>query len=251
MAWTKVWAFIDKHIGVLGSLLFVLVAAVTVTAHFIRPFEDLIVRDNLWSVLIIGLMVVVLDHLVKIHPAPPKPVLELCESDDKVHSTLDSIAASRPKKADLIEYSAHTIQRFLGQLCDSNCVIRLLVQHPDSAPNQFQADRIRVNLANMAKVTFENYNRVEIRCYRMPASIRARCFDDDQVIIGWYRYVRGGTGVAGHTNPMIAAIGPSPESRELVQWFRKVFDELWDHPDTVKAATVSLEQPQTQGDASR
>jgi hypothetical protein len=240
MAWEAVRRFIDKRVRQLGAALIVAVAAVTAAAHFFHPVEDFLVRENLWGVLIIGLLVIVLDHLVELHPAPPTPVLTLCTNHAQATSVLEKYVTERkPARADLIEYSAFTIHTLLTELRDANCEVRLLVQHPDSAQTSFQESRIRHSLASLVKVTFERYNRVEIRCYRVPGTVRARCFDDDYVIVGWYRYMEADTSVTGHTNPMIAADGHSAEGRDLIKWFRKAFEDLWTH--SVDVSEVPLD----------
>ncbi len=242
MAWTKVRQYLDRHIRRLGSLLIGASVVTIALAHFVPPIEEFIVETNIFSILIIGFMVVVLDHLVELHPAPAKPEMELYARHTDATVALEKyLAARQVTKADLIEYSARTINDLLQELRAVNCEIRLLLQHPDAAGPKFQHQRIRESIADLTKVVFENYNRVEIRCYRLPASIRARCFDDDQVFVGWYRYVGGDTWVAGHTNPMIAAISHNPAGKELLGWFRSSFDALWNHPDTVPVSDVMLD----------
>jgi hypothetical protein len=129
----------------------------------------------------------------------------------------------------------------LSQLRETNCQVRLLLQHPDSAPSDFQQRRIRQNLANLLSVTFHEYGRFEIRLYRVAASVRGRCFDDDLVTVGWYRRTADRTRITGHTNPMFVAFGHSDEGRELITWFRQAFGDLWNHPGTVRVDDESLD----------
>ncbi len=235
--WEVIRNFIDRQIKLLGSLLTVLVVVGFVAAHYFRPVEELLIRENVLSVVLIVLMVMVLDRLVELRPQPRQASVELCAGPAQANAILeDYYAGRRPGKVDLIEYSGVTANDLLSQLREGNCEVRLLLQHPDDARTKFQQDRIRVNVDSLLKVTFATYNRIQIKYYRAPASVRGRCFDDDLVMLGWYRHIAGDTAIAGHSNPMFTALRQTPEGRELIRWFREAFDSLWEHPKTVWVA---------------
>lgn len=146
---------------------------------------------------------------------------------------------TKPQKVDLIEYSTATIDPILQELKKYRCKIRILIQHPNAAISLHQKGRILKTLDDRFRRTFSDYGResIEFRFYCLPGSIRGRNFDDQLVSLGWYTYSSDPDeygNIHGDSNPMISAYTDSKYGQSLLRMFKKAFDELWNHPGTVK-----------------
>jgi hypothetical protein len=149
---------------------------------------------------------------------------------------------NRPQRIDLIEYSTATIDPILQEMKKYRCKIRILLQHPSTSISLHQKNRILKTLDDRFRRTFADYGSgsIEVIFYCFPGSIRGRNFDDQLVTLGWYTYSSDPKefgNINGDSNPMIAAHTGTKYGKYLLKMFQKAFDELWDHPGTVRLNT--------------
>lgn len=139
--------------------------------------------------------------------------------------------------ANLLELSSVTVTPILKSLVDKKARIRLLIQNPIETINDWQRSRVITQLRSLHSTTFRHYDNFEIRAYRKPASVRGRLIDEKCLSIGWYAYSieteENPVGVHGHDNPVLEVYRKSDFSTELFKFFRTIFNDLWDHPNTL------------------
>jgi hypothetical protein len=147
---------------------------------------------------------------------------------------LDRLAELRVRDADLLEYSAVTVEEIVRRLKSSGCRLRILVKHPDTVAGH-QRLRILGSLQQYFSLVLDDYrDKAEIRCYREQASLRGRRFGGSVINVGWYTpdIAAPGLSVRGHTNPLITADLSTPEGQHLLRMFSGLFEALWDAPTT-------------------
>lgn len=224
------------------------VAVIAVGLWVLSPFISQISPELATGVSLSALVIIlamVLDHLIalrkgvtKFHPNQPSAENETLELIEK-------------GKAQLIEYSSRTVSKILEKLKTEGAEIKLLICNPNytitceaersthsSNPTNkdFQKEkRICPTIGELHRFTLGNYDKVKIKCYRTPASLRGRNFGDKWVQLGWYTYqtkespeVFSLPQIWGDANPLITAPTSSPEGQILKGMFNEVFEKLWD-----------------------
>ena len=122
------------------------------------------------------------------------------------------------------------VNSLLEDLRRQQTEVRLLLCDPSAACNEWQKHRIEACIATLADVTFKGYSKVEVRCYKVPASVRGRKIDD-QLNVGWYFYGHDLYGVQG-TNTMITLRTENHDGKLFEFLFDQTFDLMWNHPQT-------------------
>jgi len=136
------------------------------------------------------------------------------------------ISIEKPRKVDLLEYAGHWANSNLALLKTFDCKLRLLIKNPNFENNEFQKKRIQDSIRALA-IMFEFYNDMEIRAYRVNASLRARKFGDTLLCMGWFTHTYHERGIIGHENPMIITSLHGNRGRNLELMFNRVFEECW------------------------
>ena len=223
---------VERYLPQILAILTVAVSVLWIASTLINPLEQWLSRSSLLNVIIIVLLSDVLLLLAEFKAAAMPQVTVFENEPDAYRDLRHHIETSPPKKADLIEYSTATIHDLLELLRSANCKMRILICNPDSAITDFQAKRIRDRIDDLTTVTFRDFDRVDIRMYRLPASIRGRLIDDAYVTMGWHVYTSDPAGLYGHTQAMVSGRCDSAHGRNLSRTFADAFDHLWEAPTT-------------------
>lgn len=234
----RVRKFIDRHIKLIGAILVIAVIALWLLSQFVPALAKWMMEQDLLSVVIVALLAEAIARLAEIKGR---------EATGDVRVFSDQYAAyreeiqrfvqeRRPEKVDLLEYSSGTLPDLLLDLRKCKCTIRLLIHHPATAITTHQAYRIKAQIGHLVNTEFKEYDpeKIDIRCYCAPGSLRGRNFGGELVSVGWYTYTSDASGIVGDTNPMINAYPGSEEGHHLHRLFDAVFEWLWNHPSTVK-----------------
>jgi hypothetical protein len=234
----KVRRFIDRHIKLIGAILVIAVLALWLLSQFVPALAKWMVEQDLLSVVIVVLLTEVITRLVEIKGGEVmRGVRVFSDQYEAYQEEIQRfVQGKRPEKVDLLECSSATLSALLVDLRKCRCKIRLLVQHPETAVTQHQTHRIKTQIEHLVRREFQEYDpeKIEIRCYCTPASLRGRNFGGELVSVGWYTYTPDASGIIGHTNPIINAYPDSEEGRHLQKLFDTAFEWLWNHPSTVK-----------------
>jgi hypothetical protein len=232
--------FIRRHLQILSTITFGLVLALWTASQWFPPLGDWLLQRNAFDVIIIGLLaqaLTLLNDLIR------PPGIQTAVGQDQ-YADLDTLKRyvheRRPESADLLEYSSFMVNSLLEDLTRQHATIRLLICDPDAAINKWQTRRIRTCIATLRDVTFKDYPKVTVRCYRVPASVRGR--EIGQILnIGWYFYGHQLYGVQGTMTMMTVRID-TMEGRILHALFRETFELLWNHPQT-RQLDLEAERP--------
>lgn len=225
--------FIDRNIHKVVAIQIFMVIALWGASTILPPLQDWILQHSIFNILIIVLLNDILLSIVELKTSDSTANVNVYQDEPEAYQCLRNyIDHHHPKQADLIEYSTATIHDLLETLKRFGCELRILICNPDAAVSSFQRDRINDRIRDLTTLTFLNYPGVEVRMYRLPASIRGRMFDQQYLTVGWHTHTAGPAGIYGHTNPMINVETRTPEGRMMLQMFTSAFDELWSAPST-------------------
>lgn len=223
-------AILRRRLQLISAIIFGAVL-ITWTISLWLPFvSDWLVRNNIFALVVIGLMVqilAVLDELLR--GGDLKSGIGRDQNDD-LDKLRKYVHEYRPDKADLLEYSSFMVSSLLEELMRKQTTIRLLICDPDHAINEWQARRIRGCISTLCDFTFSGYAKATVRCYQIPVSVRGRQIDD-LLNVGWYFYGHELYGIQG-TNTMITVNTKSPDGHLLRSLFVEAFEMLWNHPQT-------------------
>lgn len=252
----RIRSYIVDHIRLVGSSLTGVVVVVWLLSRFSPALAAWMRTQYLAEVVILALVSEIWVSLIELKRAPTNERVQLSVDQMEASQRLvEYIERTKPRTADLIEVSAATVDSVLSSLIKRNCRIRLLLQNPSSAVNEYQRGHIQQRIHDLTAVTLKGYTRCEVRLYSLPCSIRGRLIDKRLVDVGWYTYSRDEAGVYGHTNPLITATIESHEGRELKRLFETAFEELWEHPLTIRVVmdfsqkSVTLAAREVEGSA--
>lgn len=146
----------------------------------------------------------------------------------------------RYEAADFLEYSCNHAWPLVNRAVkDAGCQIRILLRHPEGQGSA-QKRWIEGSLMRLKRDYLDVHpGRIEVRCYREPASLRGRRFEPYVINVGWYTpYVDNEDQVLGHKNPLITARLTSEEGLKLSRMFAGLFNALWHSPSTASAEEV-------------
>ena len=134
-------------------------------------------------------------------------------------------------KAELIQYSGDFVRPVLAKLLEKNIQVDLLLQHPSKALNELQLDKMK-SLRSTAMLDFANQDKLTIKYYTEPTSIKGIKLDNKYILMGWYTYMTKSNQervpwLYGHNNAAIE-VRFTDSSHELVSTYNRVFQALWE-----------------------
>lgn len=201
------------------------------------------------------ILTVLLDMSISRQKTPRASVVRVAGRDSEgANSIITAVENKAISNADMLEFSGVGAEPLIHDLALRGCRIRLLVKHPESV-GAFQTRRI---VANLEALFGRDYSdRVQVRCYRFPSSLRGRRLGNEIIAVGWYTpFIENGNlaryEVMGHDNALIIIELGTPEGRHLERMFQGVFNDLWTASDTEDARVVVsrygvTELPRAQG----
>jgi hypothetical protein len=240
--YAKIRTSIELHIDRIGRILLATVIILWILSQFSEALKRWVLEEGLLNVIMIALLVEVISYIVEIKQKSSRGSSRIFKDQFDAKQEFEQfIKEQKPKKVDLIELSSVKIDGLLERL-DANCDIRLLVQLPQKAVSDSETDRIASQLRRLPDKTFKAHNKVNIKCYSVPASIRGRNLDEKLLNIGWYTYsYNQEIDITGHTNPMINVYTDTTEGRILNKFFTEVFNQLWEQAVPFEDALKAIE----------
>jgi hypothetical protein len=225
--------FLDRYRG-LAYKTFAAIAAVTfVVAQYFPVVQQLIVQTDLIQYLT---LLILLDLAVYMHQAPHVALSE--NQDESLPRLIAAVPSCRKETVDLLEYAGMTILPLIRTIRREGIQMRMLVKHPDTVEG-IQKQRMIATLDTLFNSIFENYSgQFEIRCYRLPFTIRGRRLGMEILELGWLTHDRKGLSAHGHSNPSVIADLSSKSSAHLRAFFDKTFTDLWNDNETEDGRAV-------------
>jgi len=224
--------WIEQRVAIIGTVLIALVLLVYAISQFVPDVNQWIITRGFFNVLLVALVIDLIHRVIALKGAPSS--LETYEDQAQaLPQILTFVKEERPEKCDLLEYSTSSTRQLLQELKKANVKIRLLICHPEKAVSDHERKAIELGIENIHK-DFKNYDRITVRQYATPASLRGRNIGDKLINVGWYLYssTGGEVDVRGHDTMMITSDADTPQVHKLKETFSRAFDTLWDDPTT-------------------
>jgi hypothetical protein len=245
--------FRGKYQGWFTLAIALIAVGLWVLSPFISEISPKLATGVSLSTLVV-ILAMALDHLVTI-----RKELHLAKFyPDQMSADDDTLGLIQTEKAQLIEYSSWTASRVLYRLKEMKAEIELLICNPNftitnaqersfhsprPGSKDFQKElRVCPAIRQLGNTILRGYDKVKIKCYRTPGSLRGRNFGDRWIQIGWYTYQSdgdrktfGSPQIWGDNNTLITAPTSSTEGLALKNMFNRVFEKMWDESVPLKA----------------
>lgn len=160
----------------------------------------------------------------------------MSNQDESFDDLLPTVAHCR--QADLIEYAGATTLPLIRAIQRENVPMRLLMKHPDTVEG-LQRDRMITTLDSIYNSIFKDHRgEFEIRCYKLPYSLRARHFHGIVLELGWLTPDPEHETAFGHQNPSAFIDLRHGAEQHFLDFFKRTFDIYWTHPETEDGLAV-------------
>lgn len=237
----KFTVFRDKYRVQLSATLAVVASLTFIVAEIIPPVQKFIFDSGLLQYLI---FLFLLDLTVSIYlqQKPPKTYL-VKNQDESMLKLIEAVKHCKSDGADLIEYAGGTILPLIRAIQREGVKMRLLIKHPETITG-IQRDRMIGTLDTLYNSIFEDAeNKFEIRCYRLPYTLRGRRLGKEVLELGWLTPDKKRETAYGHSNPSVLIDLSVRHNYYLLKFFDKTFDDLWNDDETEDGKSV-LERSQ-------
>lgn len=155
------------------------------------------------------------------------------DQDTSLPQLIAAAGHCRGEDVQLLEYAGQTTLPLIREIARVGARLQILVKHPDTITG-LQQQRMITTLDTLYNSVFENApkERFELRCYRLPYSLRARRIGTRVLELGWLTPDPKRQSAFGHSNPSLLIDLSVDESQAYKDFFTKSFAELWDATDT-------------------
>ncbi|MGB9904376.1 MAG: hypothetical protein ACPLQO_06870 [Desulfotomaculales bacterium] len=246
MSWEAIKVFFEKHRKFFMGMVFSLIVASWLLSQVVQELVSFETSVSLTTTAILLFVFFILDYLVYMKNPQDAEIYE--KEHEATEQIKKYIEEERPKDVKMLEYSSATVGYIFESLKKlPGCNVKLLICHPEAAISDFQRkDRICSQIKRLPAVLQGGHGSFAVRCYRQPASLRGRNFDDQLVVVGWYTYdvkdehrqSYGTSQIWGDSNPLIVSLAKTKQGSRLKKMFNEVFDSMW--RDGVPLAEVCL-----------
>jgi hypothetical protein len=138
---------------------------------------------------------------------------------------------------ELLEYAAMTTLPLIREIKSCNHPLKILIKHPDTIDGT-QKQRTITTLDTIIKSIYQNDTNLQIRCYKLPYTLKARKIGNALLEMGWLTPDINNQTTYGHGNPSILFELSHNATAMYSAFFRKTFDDYWNHADTEDGADV-------------
>lgn len=234
----------DRHHTKIAIALAVLTVLVFTIAEVNPTVQDYIVKSGLIQYLI---LIILLDIAVFIHLSQrPARTMLARNQDETMQKLIEALPHCRNDGVDLLEFAGFTTLPLIRAIQREGVPMRMLVKHPDTV-DVMQGQRSMGTLDTLYNSIFNNATRstFEIRCYRLPYTLRARRLGKVVLELGWLTPDIMRKTAYGHGNPSVLADLSISQNEHLLVFFNRTFNDLWNHEETEDARVVLSSYCQT------
>jgi hypothetical protein len=185
-------------------------------------------------------LIVLLDVAIDVHLSQRPTMTSLARNQDETMPKLiEAVPHCRTDGVDLLEYAGATTLPLIRAIQREGAPIRMLMKHPDTVGG-LQRQRMITTLDTLYNSIFANNtgSSFEIRCYRLPYTLRARRLGKVLLELGWLTPDIAGNTAYGHGNPSVLADLSSSQNEHLLVFFNKTFNDLWKDASTEDGRAV-------------
>jgi hypothetical protein len=234
--WGRCKALCDRHRIQASVTLGVLAALTFIAAQAVPAVQQYLITTGLVHYVT---LIVVLDLAVSVYLLQRPPAMRLArDQDESMPALIEALPRCHTEGADLLEYAGSTTLPLIRAIRREGVPVRMLVKHPETVDG-FQRQRNITTLDTLYTSIFEDYDgSYEVRCYRLPFSLRGRRLGKQIVELGWLTPDIRRQTAFGHQNPTLIADLSNPGNSHLRVFFDKTFDTLWNDEGTEDGRSV-------------
>ena len=183
--------------------------------------------------------VVLLDLTVSLYLLRRPPTTQMAKNqDESMPRLIEALPHCRIDGVDLLEYAGATTLPLIRAIRREDLPLRILVKHPETI-NGIQRQRNITTLDTICNSIFENYQGTfEIRCYRLPYTLRGRRLGKKLLELGWLTPDVKRQTAFGHGNPSLIADLSNRNNEHLHVFFETTFETYWNDPETEDGRAV-------------
>jgi len=219
-----------------SATLAVLTALTFISAEIVPAVQKFVLTSGLLQFVT---LIALLDLAVAIYRQQRPPAVRLATNqDESMPKLIEATPRCRTDGADLLEYAGATTLPLIRAIRREGVPMRMLVKHPETVAG-LQKQRMITTLDTLYNSIFDRYEGLfEIRCYRLPFTIRGRRLGKEILELGWLTSDTKRQTAYGHANPSIIADLSTKSTEHLRAFFDKTFDDLWKDEDTEDGRAV-------------
>lgn len=236
--------FRDRHrIHALATFA-VFVTLLIIVSEIVPAIKEIITnRDVIQYVMLI----VLIDLATVIYTSQRPETTSLAKNQDEaMQKLIETVALCKSDSVDLLEYAGATTLPLIRAIRREAVSVRILVKHPETIIGT-QSKRNIMTLDTLYNSVFDNYEgKFEIRCYRLPYSLRARRLGKELLELGWLTPDDKHKTTYGHGNPSVLVDLSTRRNQYLQTFFDKTFTDLWNHEETEDGLAVLKRHVQSQ-----
>lgn len=212
------------------TLIVIAIAAglLLIVSKFFPGIEQFVRQNNVIEVVT---LLILIDVAIAFEGYRVDQSIRVVENQDE---SLEELIDAVPKasRADLLEYAASTTLPLIRAIQRSNVPVRLLIKHPETIEG-LQRDRSITTLDTLFNSVFDEHTgKFEIRCYKLPFSLRGRYLHGRMLELGWLTPDDKRKTAYGHANPSSLVAMPNRRNDHLREFFERTFKDYWEHPET-------------------
>lgn len=229
-------AFRERYRIQTSVALAVLAALTFIAAEFVPAIQQFILTTGLLQYIT---LVVLLDLAASIYVMQRPPVTRIARNqDESMPRLLEAVPHCRTNSVDLLEYAGATTLPLIRAVRREGVPMRMLVKHPETVDG-LQRQRNLTTLDTICNSIFDDYrSSFEIRCYRLPYTLRGRRLGNELLELGWLTPDVKRKTAFGHGNPSLIADLSNKNNEHLRIFFDTTFETLWNDGGTEDGRAV-------------
>lgn len=229
--------FLDRYRSKALTFLAVLVVLALIASKVFPSFGAFLTSNNVVPYLTLLLVIDLSLLLYSQNNAVGDGVDRFRDQDESLPALIAAVSSCRKSRIDLIEYAGGSALPLIREIQRRRIPVRILVKHPDTVSG-VQRLRMTSTLDTFYNSIFAQSDDFEIRCYRLPYSVRARRFGNSFLELGWLTPDPKRQTAYGHGNPSIMVDLKVVENQTFEEFFDRSFDTLWEAQDTEDGRAV-------------
>jgi hypothetical protein len=232
----KLNAFRKRYQAQTSIALAVIVALTFIVAEFVPAVQQFIITSGLLQYLTLA---VLLDLAASIYVMQRPPATRIVRNqDESMPMLLEAVPRCRTDSIDLLEYAGATTLPLIRAIRREGVPMRMLVKHPETIVG-LQRQRSIATLDTIYTSIFENYQgSFEIRCYRLPYTLRGRRLGNELLELGWLTPDLKRQTAFGHGNPSLLVDLSNRSNDHLLTFFKTTFETYWSDQGTEDGRAV-------------
>ncbi len=228
--------FRDQYRVHASATLAVLAALTFIAAEIVPAVQQFVFASGLIQYVT---LMVLLDLAISVYLQQRPPATRLVRNqDESMPRLIEAVAHCRTDGADLLEYAGATTLPLIRAIRREGVSMRMLVKHPETVAG-IQKQRMITTLDTLYNSIFDDYQgSFEIRCYRLPFTLRGRRLGKEVLELGWLTPDVRRQMAYGHANPSLIADLSTRSNEYLRIFFDRTFEELWKDDGTEDGRAV-------------